>query len=90
MASALGLPPKDFGAKCWRIGGATDLREQLGTTLAERSIKERGRWNSDIGRIYARALIRTMLDASADISRDDVSRDLEALRDDWVQPSSFR
>eukprot|EP00965_Chrysotila_dentata_P152581 5042221-Pleurochrysis_carterae.AAC.1 len=45
-ATLIGLDANDFGGKCWRIGGATNLRDVLGDA-AVAQIKQRGRWESD-------------------------------------------
>eukprot|EP00965_Chrysotila_dentata_P108757 3592924-Pleurochrysis_carterae.AAC.2 len=47
MAAACGLDPDEFGGKCWRIGGATNLRNRLGEA-GEKVIRERGRWASNV------------------------------------------
>ena len=80
-------PGKVF-ARAFRIAGATDMREALGES-AERVIKERGRWASDIAFIYQRALVATHLDASAAVGRAR-GRDIEALCQGWVQPAGLR
>eukprot|EP00965_Chrysotila_dentata_P149404 4934204-Pleurochrysis_carterae.AAC.1 len=66
MAEACGLNPDEFGGKCWRIGGATDLRDRLGEA-GERVIRQLGRWASDVAGVYQRALVDRQLDVSADI-----------------------
>eukprot|EP00965_Chrysotila_dentata_P039655 1317961-Pleurochrysis_carterae.AAC.2 len=45
MAAACGENLADFGGECWRIGGATDLRDRLGDA-SRAAIKQRGRWQS--------------------------------------------
>ena len=67
---------------------ATLLDDALGGS-AERVIKERGRWASDIAFIYQRALVATHLDASAAVGRAR-GRDIEALCQGWVQPAGLR
>ena len=62
-AAQLGRRPTDYGASSLRIGGATDIRAALGDS-SERLIAERGRWDSDIGKIYARAVAETHADVS--------------------------
>ena len=88
MARLAGLGSVTIGAKLWRIGGATDLRDVLGMAGKD-AIKERGRWASDIAHIYARALAGQQMDAAARMAEaEDV--ELEALCTGWVQPASFR
>eukprot|EP00965_Chrysotila_dentata_P058255 1931704-Pleurochrysis_carterae.AAC.1 len=65
MAAAAGEDPASFCGKCWRIGGATDLRDRLGDA-SKATIKQRGRWPSDVALVYQRALLDHQLDASAD------------------------
>ena len=89
MAATLGLPEADFGAKSFRIAGATDLAAVFGIEKAERIIKQRGRWQSDVQRIYERALATEHLNASAAIGAA-AGRELEALCPGWVQPATFR
>eukprot|EP00965_Chrysotila_dentata_P097601 3225749-Pleurochrysis_carterae.AAC.1 len=61
MAAACGLDPSEFGGKCWRIGGATDLRDRLGDSSGK-VIKQRGRWATDVAEVYQRALVDHQLD----------------------------
>ena len=56
---------------------------------AERIIKQRGRWESDIHQIYQRALASEHLGASVALG-DAAGRELEALCAGWAQPASFR
>ena len=88
QATALGLDPSEFGAKAYRIGGAIDWKDVFGEH-AEKVITERGRWHSDIGAIYARALVGTHLRGSAAVG-DSVAADLESMCAGWAQPASFR
>ena len=60
MAATLGLPEADFGAKSFRIAGATDLAAVFGIEKAERIIKQRGRWQSG-GRHRARHRLENVL-----------------------------
>ena len=41
IGTAAGIPPKDCGAKAFRIGGATDMRQAAGEEKAMRLLKER-------------------------------------------------
>ena len=88
MAVALGLDPHEFGGKSFRIGGATDWREVFEAD-AERIIKQRGRWHSDIALLYQRALAAPHLRGSAAVG-DAAGADLETLCRGWVQPATFR
>jgi hypothetical protein len=88
MADALGMPKEEVGAKSFRIGGATDWRDVFKSD-AERIITERGRWDSDIGAIYQRALAEAHLRGSAAVGETD-GADLESLCSGWAQPSTFR
>ena len=86
------LPEMDealFGAKSFRIGGATDYRAVYGPEAAERMIKQRGRWWSDIHALYQRALAAEHLQGSAAIG-DARGAELEALCKGWAQPANFR
>jgi hypothetical protein len=87
-AEALGLDTHEFGAKAFRIGGALDWRDVFKHD-AERIITERGRWHSDIGVIYARALAEAHLRGSAAVG-DATGADLESLCAGWAQPATFR
>jgi hypothetical protein len=89
FALALNLPTLEFGAKAFRIGGATDLQASLGSEGAQQVIKQRGRWASDVAVVYQRALAGVHLDASASIG-DAEGRELEALLEGWAQPAQFR
>ena len=89
FALALSLPTLEFGAKAFRIGGATDLQASLGSEGAQQVIKQRGRWASDVAEVYKRALAEVHLDASASIG-DARGRELEALLEGWAQPAQFR
>jgi hypothetical protein len=88
MAVMLGMPATEVGAKSFRIGGATDWRDVFKSD-AERIITERGRWDSDIGAIYQRALAEAHLRGSAAVGEAD-GADLESLCKGWVQPANFR
>ena len=88
MAVAVGIPSEQVGARSFRIGGATDLRArhgQAGIVL----IKERGRWASDVGLVYQRALVSTHLEASVSIG-EAWGAEFEAVCPGWVQPANFR
>lgn len=89
FAAMLGLQSEDFGAKSFRIGGATDYRAVFGAAKAERLIKQRGRWWSDIHQLYERALAEEHLHASAAVGSAR-GAELEALCEGWAQPAEFR
>ena len=89
MAAELGLTAEEFGAKSFRIGGATDMRAVKGVEVSTRLIKQRGRWWTDIHQIYERALAAEHLEMSAGIGGA-TGRDLECLCEGWVQPATFR
>ena len=61
VATACGIPAEDTGGHGPRIGGAIDLSEVTGS---ESLLKAKGRWASDIGRIYARMTKRAQMAAS--------------------------
>ena len=87
MARALGLDSSEFGGKSFRIGGATDMREALGEGSKE-TIKQRGRWATDVAEVYQRALIKSHLDASVAMGSAQASRDLEEFcNGSWAQPA---
>lgn len=89
MAAALGLDASEFGGKSFRIGGATDIAATVGMVAAERLLRERGRWKSDVAFVYKRALATDHLRLSAGMA-DAQGRDLEAMCAGWCQPSTFR
>jgi len=91
MGARVGIPAAECGAKMFRIGGATEVRVLLGVGGATALIKERGRWASDIGMIYSRALVGDHLDASAAMAQGGVEkRALEDVCAGWIQPATFR
>ena len=71
------------------LGGATDWSAVLGESKAERIIRQRGRWDSDIHKIYERAVAAEHLSGSALVGSAS-GAELEALCAGWVQPASFR
>ena len=81
-ARVLGMPPEQFGAHSFRIGGATDL---VATgQLSELLLQAKGRWQSDIGRIYARMTRRAHL-AASELMHSARGRDLEELLPAFTQ-----
>lgn len=89
MGSLLGIPAADIGGKCFRIGGATDLRALLGDSSQE-LIKQRGRWSSDVAKVYQRALVDVHLAMSSAMGSVKEKRDMEEMFRGWSQPSTFR
>ena len=89
IAGMLGLEAELFGGKAFRIGGATDYRAIYGPDGAERMIRQRGRWWSDVHTLYQRSLACEHLEGSAAIG-DARGAELEALCKGWTQPSTFR
>ena len=69
------------GAHSFRIGGATDLADQGASPLL---LQAKGRWASDIGRIYARMTRRAQLAASR-LMQQRGARDLEELFPSFAQ-----
>lgn len=73
-----------WGAHSCRIGGATDL---VSTGRASAVLLQaKGRWASDIGKIYARMTRRCQL-AASELMQAARGRDLEELLPDFVQPA---
>ena len=87
MAAACGEDPDEFGGSSLRSGGATDVREHLGDSSQE-IIKQRGRWASDVAKVYQRALLRVQLDASFAMGEAS-GADMEAVCAGWSQPTGF-
>jgi len=86
IARLIGIPPEEVGAKCFRIGGATDWRAAEGPNGDGRVIKQRGRWASDCTIIYQRPLVEEQLHF-ARIAGAVESEDLEAVCADFAQQS---
>lgn len=61
-AECLQLPAGEFDARALRIGGATDILHSYGPAGAESIIRDKGRWQSDIGDIYSRISATNMLE----------------------------
>ena len=85
--------PADFGGHSLRVGGASDFRDLFdcstaGLEEAERVLKKRGRWRSDIpvAFIYTRASLATALEASARLAHVD-GGDIEASFSAWAEPA---
>jgi hypothetical protein len=80
----LGWSPKEAGAHTPRIGGAT---EYAATGQASQLLLEaKGRWSSDIAKIYARMTRRAHM-AASDLMFQARGRDLEEIMPDFVQPA---
>ena len=88
IAAWLDLDEDLYGGKAFRIGGATDYRAIYGPDAAERIIRQRGRWWSDIHTLYQRALAAAHLEGSAALG-DAKGAELEALCKGWAQPTAF-
>ena len=74
--------PKQWGGHSARIGGASDL---VSTGKASPLLLQaKGRWGSDIGRIYARMTRRAQLSASR-LMQKGRGRDLEEILPNFVQ-----
>lgn len=85
VAKIIGADPRYFGSHSMRIGGATDLcagRGAAGALL----LQAKGRWASDIGRIYARMTRRAHLAGSRAMFSSH-GRDLEELLPAFAQPA---
>ena len=71
-----------WGAHSGRIGGATDLAST--GKASELLLKAKGRWASDIGKIYARMTRRSQLAASR-LMHEARGRDLEEIHPGFTQ-----
>ena len=82
-AAALGYAARhEWGAHSGRIGGATDLAAT--GRASQLLLQAKGRWASDIGRIYARMTRRSQLAASG-LMQKARGRDLEELFPGFTQ-----
>lgn len=88
-ATCLQLPAEEFDARALRIGGATDILHCYGPVGAEGIIRDKGRWQSDIGDIYSRVSATNMLEASA-IMTQSAGVDIEAFRHGYTMPALCR
>jgi hypothetical protein len=73
-----------FGGHSARIGGATDLCDSGKASSV--LLKAKGRWASDIGKIYSRLTRRALL-ASSRLMQKARARDLEEIFPEFVQPA---
>eukprot|EP00966_Prymnesium_polylepis_P141199 3260933-Prymnesium_polylepis.1 len=62
IAARVGLDTQGVGGKWARIGGATDIMDALGPEEGRAVLRQRGRWQRDLGSIYARVSARRQLD----------------------------
>ena len=76
-----------MGAKCFRIGGASDYRDHFGAVEGKELLKRRGRWASDIFHIYSRASLPEQLRASALVG-DTEGMDYERVFRGFTQPTT--
>lgn len=84
MAEIGFLNSAEWGAHSCRIGGATDL---VATGKASPLLLQaKGRWGSDVGRIYARMTRKSQL-AASDLMQEGRGRDLEEILGDFAQPA---
>ena len=88
MGGLAGMPTGQTGAKMWRVGGATDLREMLGDEAGPRLIQARGRWKSDIADVYQRPLVRAQLRASAGMGAVTGAGLEELVHGGWAAPAA--
>ena len=90
----LGIPKGDGLPTRAELDAASQGRPSMhravyGPEAAERMIRQRGRWWSDIHTLYQRALASEHLQGSAAIG-DARGAELEALCKGWAQPANFR
>ena len=83
-AGYLGWDRKEAGAHSPRIGGAAEYAAS--GEVSELLLQARGRWSSDIARIYARMTRRAHL-AASDLMFNARGRDLEELIPEYVEPA---
>ena len=81
IARGLGYDPKHFAAHSGRIGGAIDLADQNAPMLL---IQAKGRWASDIAKIYCRMTRRSQLAASR-LMQGSGARDCEEIFPTYTQ-----
>ena len=80
---SIGYPVRSqWGAHSGRIGGATDLAAT--GKSSQLLLQAKGRWASDIGKIYARMTRRCQLAASR-LMQKARGRDLEDIHPGFVQ-----
>lgn len=87
LAANLQLPANQFGAHSCRIGGATDLFADNQSDDIIVALQNRGRWASDVYKIYVRITRRSHLHTSQ-LMFAAGGRSLEELIPSFVQPAS--
>ena len=80
---AAGISADGRASRALRMGGATDLYDLYGPQ-AERLIRERGRWASDVAQIYQRVSATAHGTASRTIG-DSAGTDLQSMLGGWAQ-----
>ena len=83
LARSLGYESKHFGAQSTHIGGASDLAAT--GHASQLLLQAKGRWSSDIGKIYSRMTRRAQL-AVSDLMYASKGRDLEEIMPEFTQP----
>ena len=83
IMKAAGQAGAPVGAHSFRIGGATDLADRGASPLL---LQAKGRWASDIGRIYARMTRRSQMAASR-LMQQRGGEDMEELFPGFTQPA---
>lgn len=82
-AAAIGIDATTVGAKSLRIGSATDLLFYMrDAARVERFLEARGRWQTDIGFIYARRTLEEAVEVSLALGSSRATS-LEAVAGDW-------
>ena len=85
IATANGMDTSHVGGKSLRMGAASDIWDIYGPEAPD-LLKERGRWDSDIGRIYAAVSAEKHGDMSRRIASS-TGRDLQSMLRGWRQPA---
>ena len=86
VAGAAGDDAAEIGGHSARIGGATDYRDLVGIKKGKDVLRARGRWRSDIYKIYTRSALHESLDASAGVADVDTI-ELEAIFAGFAEPA---
>ena len=85
--AALGWPAEEVsGAAMLRIGGATDMRDELGLERGAELIRTRGRWDSDVAFVYQRVTAAEQLEAAQAATRAE-RPEAEVVLKGWAQPA---
>ena len=88
IARCAGWPAAEvarIGAKCFRVGGATDYADELGVEGRD-VLQRRGVWDSDLDFIYSRTTVQRQLDASARVGNARGTTVERALPGRYAQP----